>query len=148
MEQIKTGQVKTLAGQFIRFGIVGGLNTAIDFGVLNLLSFITGITKGTGLVPLNMISFTVAVINSYYLNKYWAFKDQSSGEGMKKFSLFLVISVIGALINTGTVTLVATSLEPWFGLGPTPWLNVAKVLATGLSLIWNFIGYKLLVFKK
>jgi putative flippase GtrA len=142
------GKYGSLAGQFLRFAIIGGINTAIDFAVLNLLSWGSGIYEGNGIILLNMISFTVAVINSYYMNKHWAFKDQESGEQGKKFTLFLLVSVIGAVINTATVRIISTNIDPMFGLSQELWLNAAKVVATGLSLVWNFVGYKLFVFKK
>lgn len=139
---------KELLGQFLRFAIIGGINTGVDFAVLNLLSWITGINKGNGVIWLNLASFSVAVINSYFLNKFWAFKDQTSSDQGKKFASFIGISVIGAVINTSIVRFVSTNIDPVFGLSAPLWLNVAKALATGISLIWNFIGYKLVVFKK
>ncbi|MBI3952500.1 MAG: GtrA family protein [Candidatus Doudnabacteria bacterium] len=141
-------KVSLLIAQFLRFAIIGGINTGIDFLILNLLMALTGIREGNGLIPLNVVSFTVAVINSYVLNKRWAFKDQASGDTAKKFTSFLVISVIGALINTAIVRIGSTNIDPMFGLSQTLWVNVAKIAATGASLIWNFIGYKLFVFKK
>lgn len=139
---------KALVGQFVRFAIIGAVNTGIDFLILNLLIFATGIKEGNGLIPLNLISFSIAVINSYFLNKHWAFKDKTSGEGAKKFSAFLAVSVVGALINTTVLRVVATNIDPLFNLDQTLWVNVAKAFATGISLVWNFIGYKLFVFKK
>lgn len=141
-------KLSPIVGQFLRFAVIGGINTAIDFAILNLLSWITGYYSGNGIIPLNIISFTVAVVNSYYLNKKWAFKDQTGGEQGKKFTLFLLVSVIGAGINTATVRIVSTNIDPMFGLSQELWLNVAKIVATGLSLVWNFVGYKLFVFKK
>src|SRR3989338_7805463 len=137
-----------IAGQFVRFAIIGAINTGVDFLVLNLLIWVTGIKEGNGLIPLNIISFTVAVVNSYVLNKRWAFKDQTSGDTAKKFSNFLLISVIGAFINTAIVRIGSTNIDPMFGLSQVLWVNAVKVVATGVSLVWNFIGYKLVVFKK
>lgn len=138
----------TLVSQFLKFAAIGVINTGIDFALLNILTTITGIKEGSGLIPLNLISFGAATINSYLMNKHWAFHDEATAQEAKKFSLFLVVSVIGALINTGVVTFVSTNVDPMFGLTQTLWLNAAKVLATGISLVWNFLGYKLFVFKK
>lgn len=144
----QSSKLVPVVGQFLRFGIVGGLNTIIDFAVLNLLSYTTGIYQGNGIIPLNMISFSAAVVNSYFLNKQWAFKDIAGGEGGKKFSLFLIISIVGAVINTLAVRFISTNINPMFGLSQELWLNVAKVVATALSFLWNFVGYKVVVFKK
>lgn len=140
--------MKVIAAQFLKFAVIGAINTGIDFAILNLLSYATGIKEGNGLIPLNLISFALAVANSYFLNKRWAFKDSTHGEAAKKFSIFLVVSIIGAVINTLILRYVSSEITPMFGLNPTLWLNFAKVLATGISLVWNFIGYKLFVFNK
>jgi putative flippase GtrA len=137
-----------IIGEIIRFAVIGVINTGIDFVILNILIWATGIKEGNGLIPLNAISFTCAVINSYYMNKRWAFKDGSQGQNGRKFSVFLIVSIIGIVINTLVLRVVSTNIHPMFGLSQTLWTNVAKLLATGVSLVWNFIGYKLFVFKK
>lgn len=134
--------------QFIKFGLIGGFNTLVDFGILNALMYITKTYKGNGLILLNIVSFSVAVINSYFLNKYWAFKDKSSVDREKQFVSFLAVSIIGVVINTLIVRVVSTNIDPMFGLNQQIWTNIGKLLATGVSLIWNFVGYKFFVFKK
>src|SRR4030042_5864505 len=52
-----------IAWQFAKFALVGVLNTAIDFGILNLLMAIAEVSSGLKIVPLNSISFLTAVIN-------------------------------------------------------------------------------------
>ena len=133
--------------QFVRFAIIGLMNTALDFGVLNVLIAVTGVRGGFILVLLNSISFTVATTNSYFWNKYWTFKDKDAVRAVE-IGQFLTVSIIGLGINSGVVYAVSTFIDPLFGLSPTVWINVAKVAATGFSLIWNFIGYKFIVFKR
>src|SRR3989338_8311081 len=138
-----------LAKQFSKFIIVGGINTSIDFLILNILIYITGITAGVELFILNCISFSVAVINSYFMNKHWTFEDKTKTEQEPvKFSQFLAVSIVGIVINGLVLTSITTYIPPLFGLSAILWANIAKLLATGFSLIWNFIGYKFFVFKK
>lgn len=143
---MKTLNTKTLF-QFIKFSIVGVTNTAIDFGVLNLLMWMTGIYKGKTIFLLNSISFLVAVTNSYIWNRIWTFKSKERNIAGQFFQ-FLIISIIGILINGGIVYGISTFISPVFGLSAPVWANIAKAVATAVSLIWNFIGYKFIVFKK
>ncbi len=129
--------------QIAKFAFVGVLNTAIDFGVLNALIALTAITGGVGIIVLNAISFSIAVINSYFWNKQWVF---SAGK-KSKFGIFLTVTLIGLSINTGTVYALTTYMGPDSASSQTQWANLAKVIATCLSIIWNFVGYKLIVFK-
>lgn len=196
--------------QLIRFGGIGLLNTAVDFGVLNFLASFFGVYKGLPLGFLNILSFSAAVVHSFYWNKYWAFGDddfrfiknllkfgltalvgagltfgaifgakQNYGPGYfvavlavlavgeimlwhflkldkafgrdgstVEFGLFLAVSIGGVVINSALVVGVTDQIEPKFGFDEQLWANLAKALATAVSLVWNFLGYKLLVFKK
>lgn len=146
------GLIQKLVKQFSKFVIVGGINTAIDVIILRILVEVTGIVSGIGIVVLNAMAFSVAVVNSYYMNKRWTFKEAAAGIVDKnaaiQFSQFFIVSVIGISINSGVVYLVTTFTAPLFGLSAENWVVAAKLVATGASLVWNFIGYKLFVFKK
>lgn len=130
--------------QFAKFALVGLSNTSVDFGLLNLLLFLTNTTGGINVIPINAISFSVAILNSYFWNKRWVFKEGKNGN----FIIFLVITIFSLIINTGIVYLITNFVEPIGNLSSTLWINLAKVLATGISLCLNFFGYKLIVFNK
>lgn len=130
--------------QFAKFALVGFLNTSIDFGILNLLILFTGFTKGTGIGLINAPSFLAAILNSYFWNKKWVFRDSHKGN----FFVFVAITLIGLLINTSIVVAITTFIPPIIVDSPIIWANIAKALATALSMVWNFTGYRLVVFKK
>lgn len=134
--------------QFGKFVIIGFINTAIDFAVLNMLMYLTNIYKGQEIIIFNAISFTVAVTNSYIMNKYWTFGDKNREGTAKQFIEFLAVSIVGIILNTTIVYGVTTLVQPMFGMGIKLWANFAKAMATAVVLGWNFIGYKFFVFKK
>ncbi len=138
------GKKILLIWQFAKFMLVGFLNTAIDFGILNLLIFLTNITSGLQIIPLNAASFLIAIVNSYFWNRKWVFEGSKKGN----FLTFLAVTLIGLAINSGIVFAITTYVPPVIVSSPTLWANIAKALATGVSLFWNFAGYKLIVFKK
>lgn len=132
--------------QVVKFAEVGVSNMAIDFGILNLLIWLTGVTGGWSIAPLNAASFLVATTNSYFWNKFWTFKKAGTAGG-KKFTQFLIISTIGIGINTGIVVAGTSLMAPFLQMSPGAWVNVMKILATFASMTWNFLGYKFIVFK-
>jgi len=138
------GKKLALFWQLAKFALVGVLNTAIDFGILNLLIVVTSITSGIGIIFVNAISFSTALVNSYFWNKEWVFSSAKKGD----FVTFVVVTIIGLSMNTGIVYFLTTYVPPVFVSSSAQWANLAKVLATGISLVWNFAGYKLVVFKK
>lgn len=134
------------AFQFVKFVIVGFLNTALDFGVLNLLSYITGIYSGKEIIILNSVSFVIAMTNSYFWNKYWTFKKAGEAQ-VKEFLEFVTVGFIGLLINSGVVFTVTTYIAPFVNFSPEVMENLAKAFATIFSLVWNFVGFKFIVFR-
>lgn len=132
--------------QFIKFLLVGLLNTGIDFGILNLLMFSTGITSGLGYTLFKAISFICAVINSYICNKRWTFQKGKSFE-KKEFSKFLIISIFAFSINVATASVLVNFTKPVFGISPYIWANISALVAAGFTTLINFFGYKYLVFK-
>ena len=128
--------------QILKFIVTGIMNTGIDFLVLNGLMWLTKIYSGTSIIFLNIISFSIAVTNSYLWNKYWTFKVKEKDEIPQEFAKFLVVSVVGAIINSSVLFIFTTHINPLFGVSERIWANVGKLLATGIALFWNFIGYK------
>lgn len=141
--------------QFGKFFLVGIMNTLVDLIVLNVEMAVTGIVLGSGYSAEKAISFLFAVTFSYVINKHWTFQDKSKeGEG-KKISQFLGVSLVGMLINVTIATIIVTYLQVPINsvlhlsfLTPRLWGTIGALGGTAIGLIWNFIGYKFIVFKK
>ena len=133
--------------QAAKFLLVGALNTFVDLGVLNLLILLFSVEAGFLFSIFKGSSFAVAVINSYAWNKYWTF-ESAAGDKKKEFSKFLVVSIIGFILNVGIASLLVNILKAPEGIDPKVWANIAALFATIASMVWNFTGYKLMVFKK
>ena len=132
--------------QFVKFGAVGSMNAAIDLGLINLLSFIFTIYSGYWLAVFNIISLSVAMINSYLLNRFWSFSSATpikGGEATK----FIFVSLTTLLINTALVYVLTTLVGVPENFTPASWENIAKLIGVPVTLILNFLGYKLIVFK-
>jgi len=128
--------------QLLRFGAVGGINTVIDFSLLFLLR-----SLGLPAVGANIISSTTAFIFSFVANKKYTFK--SSGTNLKReLFLFTAVTLFGLwVLQSGVIWLVTPILEA-SGLHSSVALFFAKLLATIVSLSWNYILYSRVVFVK
>lgn len=132
--------------QLTKFAVVGFLNFAIDVGILNLLSMLTGIKAGFIIGGVNIPGFVLAASNSYFWNKLWVFQDRGDRNVWHDFPRFITVTIAGLVINSAVVIGITTYVDPFFSLSPDVWLNIAKMLAAITSLGWNFVGYKLFVF--
>jgi len=128
--------------QKIKFGIVGVANTALDFGVLFLL-----VNLGLDKIPANFISTGIAFVFSFFVNKSFTFKS-TGGNAKKQFVLFILITMTGLwVIQPIIIALVSGSLSVFIDSDNLV-LLVAKLVASVASLIWNYVFYSRLVFKK
>jgi putative flippase GtrA len=83
------------AERFFKFLVVGTIGFVVDFGTLTLLKETTSLAT----VVANTISFTMAVISNFTLNRYWTYPDSRSKSIMSQMGQFVVVSIIGLAIN-------------------------------------------------
>lgn len=133
---------------FAKFIIIGFLNTGIDFSVFNLLIYLTGILEGVGITIFKAAGFIFAFTNSYFWNKHWTYQAGNTTQNTGEFFKFGLVTLIGLLLNVGITSLVVFLVPPQFGFGQLAWNNIAAAAAVIANLIWNFIGYKIFVFRK
>lgn len=120
--------------QFVKFGIVGIFSTIIDWGIFYFLNYLLGIYY----LIAKVLSFLVAVLNSYIWNRRWTFRS-SEKRKMHEFIKFLIISLVGLSLNTWIMYTAVDGyhLRKIFGL----------MAATGFVTIWNFLANKFYTFK-
>jgi len=134
--------------QGAKFLLMGALGALIDLGVLNILIWISGISSGFLFPVFKGISFIIANCNKYFGHKFWVFKKNEITGAKKEFSKFFLVSLGGLIINVTIASLIVNLIQPQFGLSETIWANVAGVIAALATIVWNFIGYKFIVFKR
>jgi putative flippase GtrA len=115
-----------MIAQFLRFCVVGVSGTVIDFGITYLLKEKARLNKYVA----NSTGFILAATSNYVLNRIWAFRNHNPAIG-EQYVLFMAISVLGLLINNGVIYLLTKKMHANF--------YVAKVAATGVVMIWNFL---------
>ena len=119
----------------IRFGITGASGMLIDFFLTWLFKDQFHINKFLA----NGIGFSAAVTSNYLINRAWTFKSTEARMG-KQFAGFILVSLIGLLLNTFFIYLFNNLLLiPFY---------VSKVMAIGLVFFWNYGANFLIVFKK
>lgn len=137
--------------QFAKYVAAGFLSAAIDFGVFNILLAWFGVHEGILFAVSKGVSFIGGNMNAYLWNRLWVFRAQSQANGStvaEEYGRFLMVSIVGLGINVGVASAVVNFIVPQFGVTPAVWANIAAVIAGAVSIIWNFAGYKLIVFKK
>ena len=144
-----TNKKKELA-RFIRFGIVGTIGSIVDFGFLNLLTLVLNVP----FLVSSVISFSLAVVNNFILNRIWTFSGSRKEPITKQLLQFGLVSVIGLLIRTPLLAWLEKVLVPmaekYFPNFLTPTIiahNVSLAFAIGVVLLWNYFANRFWTFK-
>lgn len=134
--------------QLSKFGLIGVANTVIDLGIYNLFIFMSDVSSGYLIAVFKSFSVLAAIVNSYIWNKFWSFEKKETGNVGEEFTQFLMVSLVGLLLNVGITAFVVNVIGAPAGMAEKTWANIGGLTASILVLTWNFIGYKFFVFKK
>lgn len=126
----------------MRFMTVGAFNTIIDFGLLFSLK-----SLGFPEIPSNVVSSTTAFVISFFLNKKVTFRTTSTNV-KREIVLFVAVTLFGLWVIQSLIIWIILSLEHNLTLDETLKLLIAKLVATGVTLIWNYFLYSRVVFKR
>lgn len=149
---------ETTVVQAGKFGIVGILNTIIDFAIFNVL---TSKPFNMSKIKANVISATFAMTFSFFANREAVF-HAGSGDAPTQALKFFAVTAFGLYVIQNAVLWVLLRHYKW----PRRWVeaslkrtglnkrlstdfvlkNGAKVAATLCSLTWNFFFYKYVVY--
>ena len=125
----------------VRFIAVGIANTLIDFGVYTLL-----ITLGVSSIMANYPATTTAMIFSFFANKNYTFKDNRKVKS-KQIASFLAVTLIGLWVLQPFVIYLTEDSAQYVARNDILGSIGAKLIATVVSLTWNYILYSRFVFK-
>lgn len=132
--------------KFIRFAIVGVINTIIDLGLLNILISIFGLAQPFLFSFYKGISFICALLNSYFMNKRFTFKVKENKK--YTFHLFIFFSLVGFIINVVSSSLLFYILSAnQISLNTYIIATLSGIFGTILGFLINYINYNYFVFK-
>ncbi|HOF95206.1 MAG TPA: GtrA family protein [Clostridia bacterium] len=121
--------------QFLKFNAVGLLNTAVDYLVFALLTEILYLPD----TPAKLISYSCGILNSYVLNTAWTFKRERKRTPSEVLGFVLVnIVSLGAALAVLYVSRKLLHIETAL---------FRNLIATPISMLINFFGNKLFVFR-
>lgn len=142
--------------QFIKFCIVGGFNTALDWTLATILLYHTNIPSaiahslvgatGLGIQPAlltvwvaKMLSSGTATCNSFFWNRRWTFRVKTRKRRKRQFLQFATVNVGGMLLNSTITTLI---VRPFLPNPPRLAFLGAQATATLVVVFWNFFMNK------
>lgn len=119
--------------QMIRYLITGFSSAAIELSLLFVLKDIFNLA----VIEANSIALTIVFWFNFFINRHWSFKSKSSLK--KQLLLYAVLFTF----NLGASDLMMYVLVTLLGVQ----YLLAKILAIGAVVTWNFVLYKKVIYK-
>lgn len=161
-----------VAAQAVKFALVGGVVTIVDLGLHNFLMFrakgangellresvgrwaLATFSPGSPMTEdsisgaaypvLKVGPVVIAILCSYFLNRWFTFSSTGRGIELKQMGQFYAIALVGGVIGT----VVGAVVNGWMkGSLGVQWVSgsLAGMVAT---FIWNFNGQRLWTFRE
>lgn len=128
--------------RFIKFTIVGALGAVVDFGVMNLLTSLFGMS----LVIAGVISFICAVMSNFIWNRFWTYPDSRSRPILQQLVMFAIVNGAGVIIRVPILFFLEPPIlhltqsvpHPRFLFDQILAKNLTLAVAVGIVMLWNF----------
>jgi putative flippase GtrA len=137
--------LRALTGDFLKFGAVGLVGVVVDVGLFNVLRFdpLGADTILNGPLGAKIVSVTVAVIVTWWGNRYWTFRHTKRKDILTEFAEFTGVAAAGLGISLACLYI------SHYVLGFQSILadNIAtNVIGLTLSTAFRFFAYRHWVF--
>ena len=145
-------ETKDTLKEIIRFLLVGGFSTIIDYAVFGLVLWLFDTQSYTSIIELftatasspfvavlaTALGFIAGLVVNYFLSIFFVFIYKDNAKNIRSFIKFAMLSFVGFLINTFGMYL-------GFGLlGINKW--IVKILLTILVMVYNYVSKRILIF--
>lgn len=125
-----------IAGEFVRFGVVGAAGLAVDTATVYALA------RPFGLIAAGLIAYFFAASANFLANRLWTFRHRPPRGWLRPWLAFLAANGTGFVVNRGTYILLVTTLPAARRL---PVLAIA--LGTLGGMVLNFTASRRFVFR-
>ena len=135
--------------QLAKFLLIGAFFSVFDLIIFNFLLGYFGISREeiVRYAFFVVISFTIVTVIKYLGDKYWAFEKSGMEKAGMEITSYFVITLISGVIQTASASFLFALIPSIFGNAMVVG-NIAKIGGIVIASIWNFLGYKFIVFKK
>ena len=129
---------RVVVHELAKFGIVGAVNTVLDFGIFNLLRAAFHV----GPLTSSAIALVIAATSSYFMNRHWTFSHRARQHPGREYALFFVLNGIGLGLQLSCIAISHYGLhfESLFAD------NIAKAVGLVIGTVFRFATYKRWVF--
>ena len=140
-ERIKVLLSRKNIKQFLSYFGVGGVSALVEWGVFSFLEYCFDMPYLLAAV----LAFIVSTTTNWFLGRTFTFKE-SSYDNQRTKELFLVFLV--SAIGLGFNLLLMFIFVRLLGMNTNLLKTAAKIMATGIVFVWNFVSRKIWIYRE
>ncbi len=133
--------------EIVKYVLVGVVSVFSDLKIFSLLVWILGSEVAIVSGFIKAISFSFATFVKFIGTKYWTFNDKSRSDVDREIIKFVLVTLVGLVINVGTFYYLSRILGTQFGISENLWLKISVVVSALVAAAWNFLSCKFIVFR-
>lgn len=145
--------------QFAKYCLIGIIATLVDMDIVLFCVWVAPNLRHafakpfrTDLIVIFCLVLAAAFLLSTYVkflgNKYWTFEEKEKKDTKKEFTKFFVVTFLGLLLDEIGFFIFFKLIGPQWGVSADVWRSISVILAALFAAVWNFLGYKIIIFKK
>ena len=127
-------KLKQISVQFFIYFIVGGLATIVEWVAFYVLNSLFAVHYAFA----TTLAFILSTAANWLFGRLILFRDSKQNTAKELVKIYMV-SIIGLLMN---IAIMFVAIEK-LGIQDM----IAKIIATGIVFIWNFLIRKLVIYK-
>ena len=142
-------KLQKLIRQILKFGVVGVLSCVIDFAIYyGMYNFL-----GIHYLVAGFFGFVISLVFNYYCSMAFVFASKDGVDKRAEFMTFMILSLIGLGLTELIMWIVVDGIYIHVPMIQCAFLDeyiklLAKVIATGIVMIYNFVTRKIFIEKK
>ena len=129
-----------------KFFLVGAFSAVVDIKVYQIFAWVLAFAFASSIIS-KCISFLFATAVKYGGNKIWVFEKNGKDGIKKEIVQFTIITLVGMIIDVAVFYCATTWLQPQ-SISEHIWTEISIIIAALVAAVWNFLGYKFIVFKR
>jgi putative flippase GtrA len=129
---------RLLEDQRVRFLVIGGINTAVGYGLFAL--FVLTVGKSIGYFGSLYASYAIATVIAFVLHRRFTFRADKTGRVIVDFLRFQSVYVVALAVNTIALPV----LVEWARIAPL----VAQASIVVVTTVISYFGHKWFSFRR
>lgn len=136
------------ARRFVKFCIVGASSTIVQMLTLRLILLALGRQTDAILQAGNLAGVCLAIVNGFYWNRRWTFRQGRSPGAARQFRRFFAVNLVGLSLNAALFHAFQVRLGLFAFVGPILQPHANQLLAIAFVVFWNFTANTLWTFER